>query len=104
MAGERFITILHVSDMQLGKHHQFGSEEFDTLLDRIWTDIDMLGENESLKPDLLICTGDLAEWAWPKEFADATRFLGVLAERLDLKRERVIIIPGNGHNRRIPIY
>jgi hypothetical protein len=50
---------------------------------------------ESLKPDLLICTGDLAEYGWLKEFVDATTFLGALADRLDLKRDRVVIIPGN---------
>jgi 3',5'-cyclic AMP phosphodiesterase CpdA len=98
MASDRSITILHVSDMQFGVHHQFGAEEidhFDSLLERIWNDISLLRDNEGLKPDLLICTGDLAEWAWSREFADAMRFLGVLAERLDIKRDRVIIIPGN---------
>jgi hypothetical protein len=39
------LTILHISDMQFGRHHQFGPEpdappnEFDTLLERIWDDI-----------------------------------------------------------------
>ena len=78
----RQITLLHVSDMQFGRHLQFVPEpdappnEFDTLLERIWSDIALLRDKEGLKPDLLICTGDLAEWAWPKEFADAASFLG----------------------------
>src|ERR1700730_11585795 len=101
MEKERALTILHVSDMQFGRHHQFGSEpdappnEFDTLLERIWDDIAGRQREESLKPDLLICTGDLAEYGWLKEFVDATTFLGALADRLDLKRDRVVIIPGN---------
>ena len=97
----RNLTILHVSDMQFGRHHQFPQEpeappnEFDNLLNRLWDDIELLRHEENLQPDLLICIGDLAEWAWPKEFEEATRFLGELAERLGLKRNRVVIIPGN---------
>jgi hypothetical protein len=100
-AAEPSLTILQVSDMQFGRHHQFPQEpeappnEFDTMLERIWDDIKKLRDEEHLHPDLLICTGDLAEWAWQKEFADAFQFLGSLAERLELKRERVVIIPGN---------
>ncbi len=101
MADERSLTLLHVSDMQFGRHHQFPQDteappnEFDTLLERIWDDIDALRKSEGLQPDLLVCTGDLAEWAWPTEFADAFRFLDSLAKKLGLGRDRVITIPGN---------
>jgi 3',5'-cyclic AMP phosphodiesterase CpdA len=100
MAGKQSITILHVSDMQFGRHHEFPEQdlprsELDTLLGRICKDIDQLRRAEHLEPDLLICTGDLAEWAWKKEFDDAMEFLSQLAERLEIKRDRVVIIPGN---------
>jgi 3',5'-cyclic AMP phosphodiesterase CpdA len=100
MAGKQSITILHLSDMQFGKHHEFPEQEmprseFDSLLGRLCKDVDDRRKEEHLEPDLLICTGDLAEWGWKKEFDAATEFLSKLAERLEIKRDRVVMIPGN---------
>lgn len=58
-------------------------------------DIEQLKDDEGLSPDLLICTGDLAEWGYAREFAQATHFLGALGEKLGVERSRVVIIPGN---------
>ena len=97
MFGDRGITILHVSDMQFGAYHQFPSKSSDenTLLESILEDIEQLKEDEGFNPDLLICSGDLAEWGFAQEFAQATSFLGALGDKVGVDRARVIIIPGN---------
>ena len=103
------ITILHISDMQFGKFHRFTEKqrgappnEFDTLTQRLILDLDYLTGHTPPKPkeliaepDLIICTGDLAEWGMKKEFDQAFEFLGKIAEHLKLSRDRVIVIPGN---------
>jgi 3',5'-cyclic AMP phosphodiesterase CpdA len=67
------ITILHVSDMQFGKFHRFAEENGDlpnprdTLTARLIDDLQHLAEHNQLSPNLIICTGDLAEWGMPKE-------------------------------------
>ena len=101
MADENPLTILHLSDMQFGKNHRFkadstlGDNPFDTLLARMIHDLDDLRESERVKPDLLICTGDLAEWGLKSEFRAAFDFLGNVAKHLGLGRDRVVVIPGN---------
>ncbi|MBK8094790.1 MAG: pentapeptide repeat-containing protein [Verrucomicrobiaceae bacterium] len=103
------ITILHISDMQFGKYHRYSQahpgtppNEYDTLSQRLILDLDhLMGKTTAkikapiAKPDLIICTGDLAEWGLAKEFTQAFDFLGKVAEHLGLSRDRVIVIPGN---------
>ena len=96
------ITILHLSDIQFGQKHQFGrlalgdpDAAFDTLLERLTQDLDQLRDEHGLKPDLLVVSGDLAEWGRKSEFEDALKFLAHLAEHLGLARRRVVVVPGN---------
>ena len=77
------ITILHISDIQFGHKHRFGrlgdedqsDAAFDTLLARLTLDLDQLRDAHGLKPDLLVVSGDLAEWGRKSEFEDALKFL-----------------------------
>jgi WD40 repeat protein/3',5'-cyclic AMP phosphodiesterase CpdA len=101
-AGEATVTILHVSDMQFGREHRFGrlalggaDEPFDTLLRRLTDDLDVLRKEEGIVPDLVALTGDLAEWAMPKEYADVLRFCEGVQAHLGLTRDRILVIPGN---------
>lgn len=95
------ISILHISDMQFGKFHRFAENKddlpnpHDNLKSRLIADLVQLGEDHKLAPDLIICTGDLAEWALPKEFNDAFDFLAKLCDHYDLSRGRCVVIPGN---------
>jgi 3',5'-cyclic AMP phosphodiesterase CpdA len=102
----RPITLLHLSDLQFGRHHRFGrlcaAEEhpgtaFDTLLARLQQDLrDLVDEQgQPLRPELVLLTGDLAEWGRKSEFEDVLRFTRALTEALALPRERLVIIPGN---------
>nr|MDT0656478.1 pentapeptide repeat-containing protein [Micromonospora sp. DSM 115978] len=96
------LTVLHVSDPQFGKEHIFGGnggttadQAYDTLQARLHEDLTGLAEEHDLRPDLLVVTGDLAEWGLRSEFDQVTAFLGALVEAVDLDRSRVVIVPGN---------
>ncbi|MEV8631077.1 pentapeptide repeat-containing protein, partial [Streptosporangium sp. NPDC051023] len=102
MSTERSITVLHVSDMQFGREHRFGAEgvtagdrRFSSLAARLLEDVAWLGEEHGVRPDLVVASGDLAEWALPTEFARVGEFLTELSEGLELGRERVVMVPGN---------
>ncbi|MCP4592784.1 MAG: metallophosphoesterase, partial [bacterium] len=89
-------TVLHLSDPQFGRHHRFGTEQsFETLQSRLREDLRGLRDDEGLVPDLLIVTGDLAEWGLKSEFEEVLRFLDGLTEFLELGRDRVLVVPGN---------
>lgn len=95
------ITVLHISDMQFGKFHRFVEKNGDlpnaqdNLFTRLVDDLKQLATDNKLRPDMIICTGDLAEWAMGNEFDAAFEFLGKLCVHYDLPRSRCIVIPGN---------
>ncbi len=94
---EPAVTILHVSDMQFGKNHRFADPDggFDTLLRRLCDDLDLLARENSLKPDLVALTGDLAEWGMKREFEQVAVFGEGLLRHLKLDPDRLLVIPGN---------
>lgn len=103
MPGER-VTILHLSDLQFGQNHRFAGidltglpNHYDTLLERLWDDLQRLRENHDVQPDLVVVTGDLAEEGMKNEFVSAREFLEKLTDtaHLGLPRQRVAIVPGN---------
>lgn len=96
------LTLLHLSDLQFGKNHRFARQDlsgwdapFGTLLARLQEDLARLREDPGLVPDLLVVTGDLAEWGLKSEFEDALSFLRGICDFLKLPPSRVAIIPGN---------
>jgi WD40 repeat protein/3',5'-cyclic AMP phosphodiesterase CpdA len=95
------ITLLHVSDMQFGRNHRFrkagltaADRSFDTLSQRLIPDLGVL-EKEGVHPDVIVVSGDLAEWGLKDEFEEALGFLAALSESLKVPRRRVIVVPGN---------
>ena len=96
------LTVLHVSDPQFGRHHLFGGNGFtdadkdlDSLFSRLHDDLDRLATDPGLGPDLIVVTGDLAEWGLRSEFDKVNRFLAALAEATELPRRHVVVVPGN---------
>lgn len=96
------ITLLHVSDTQFGRNHRFGrlalpppDDTFDTLLARLEEDLQSLKTDHGLRPDLVILSGDLAEWGRKTEFDDLLQFVEGLTTLLKLSRDKVVMIPGN---------
>ncbi len=102
MASPDPITLLHVSDMQFGRNHRFGrlgaydpDASFDALLQSLTDDLDSLEQSDYLVPQMVVASGDLAEWGWRNEFEQAREFLDRLASHLRFGHDRVIIVPGN---------
>jgi WD40 repeat protein/3',5'-cyclic AMP phosphodiesterase CpdA len=96
----RAITLLHLSDLQFGQHHRFGSDETsplssDSLLTSLTRDLDELQREHDVTPDLVVLTGDLAERGAKPEFEQLFQFLVRLTEHLKLTRDRVALVPGN---------
>jgi 3',5'-cyclic AMP phosphodiesterase CpdA len=96
------ITVLHLSDLQFGKNHRFGNttlpggdNPYDTVLQRLILDLKGLEKEHGLKPDLMILTGDLAEWGMKSEFDQVLKLIKGLEGALRLTRDRVVVIPGN---------
>jgi 3',5'-cyclic AMP phosphodiesterase CpdA len=76
VTGKPSVTLLHLSDIQFGKNHRFGGDEqADTLLKRLIQDLEDFAAKENLKPDLLVLTGDLAEWGRKSEFDKVYNFV-----------------------------
>ena len=96
------LTVLHVSDTQFGAHHLFGGNGLtladraeDTLFRRLHRDLTQLADEHGLLPDLLVVTGDLAEWGLRSEFGQVGEFLGALSEAAEIPRRHIAIVPGN---------
>ncbi len=93
MTNDRSLTLLHLSDLQIGKHNRFGGAE--ALLQSLGHDLDQLQERHRLQPDLLVITGDLAETGSAAELAGARQVIEGLLTRLDLATDRLAVVPGN---------
>jgi len=99
------ITILHLSDPQFGKNHVFGKRaiprvdgKHDTLLARTCDDLEVLRKVWGLTPEIVVFTGDLAEWGLPEEFRNCSDFLAGIGEHLGItpeQRHRIAVIAGN---------
>lgn len=96
MAPGRVITLLHLSDLHFGRYHRFAADEgLGSLLDRLRDDLDKRRDRDGLRPDLLIVSGDLAEYGQKEEIERGFRFIEALARLLELPRRRVAVVPGN---------
>ena len=101
---EPAVTLLHISDVQFGKHHRFADEGggFGTLLQRLCEDLDLLKRDNGLVPNLVALTGDLAEWGMKREFEQVAEFGEGLLRYLQLEPARLLIVPGNHDINRSP--
>ncbi|MCX4242255.1 pentapeptide repeat-containing protein [Paraliomyxa miuraensis] len=104
----RGLTLLHISDPQFGHHHReahgitAADREHDTLRARLVHDLLELRDpvsqsdrGEPVRPDLVIVTGDLSEWARPSELRAFESFAAGLMDDLGLPRERLVLVPSN---------
>ncbi|MEV4382728.1 pentapeptide repeat-containing protein, partial [Streptosporangium sp. NPDC049644] len=88
--------------MQFGKEHRFGAEgitaedrKHSSLAARLLEDVAWLQDEHGIRPDLVVASGDLAEWALPTEFRKVGEFLTEMAAGLGLDKGRVAMVPGN---------
>lgn len=101
-SGHRSLTLLHLSDPQFGRHHRAttgataADREHDTLRARLLQDLAVLTDDGApLRPQLVVVTGDLSEWARRSELAQFERFAAELLTELGLPREHLVVVPGN---------
>lgn len=99
-------VIMHISDIQFGKAHAFeqtNPEHYDSLLSSLLRDIERnYKRNDIPFPNLIVVSGDIAEWGMPSEFDAGEDFLihlieGInnLSDESSISREHVILVPGN---------
>jgi 3',5'-cyclic AMP phosphodiesterase CpdA len=74
---------------------ELADRAYDTLFRRLHDDLDVLAADLGLRPDLIVVTGDLAEWGLPSELDQVVQFLTALTEAVELPRRHVAIVPGN---------
>ncbi len=70
-------------------------DNLDTLRVRLTDDLDALAERHGVEPDLVVVTGDLAEWSKRGEYEDVFALLVGVQEHLGLGRDRMLVLPGN---------
>ena len=78
------LTIAHISDLHCGGPHFVPN-----LLQRA------VSEVNDLRPDIVICSGDLTSFGFKQEYAEAKRYLDSLA------CGSVVVIPGNHDSRNV---
>ena len=97
------VTILHLSDLQFGRHHAvedrpplYDNEgDYTVEIDKICADIRRTKNAHDLNVDFVAVTGDIAEWSQTTEYEVASAFLKAIISELDLSPHQVIIVPGN---------
>jgi predicted phosphodiesterase len=97
------IRILHLSDIQYGRHHVdregrpplYPDADYTPQLDKLIDDLEIIKEKAAVVPNFIVVTGDIAEWSRQDEYVAAENFLGGLVKYLQIDRRRVILVPGN---------
>jgi 3',5'-cyclic AMP phosphodiesterase CpdA len=85
MATAPTITLLHPSDLQFGPHHRLaGPSSPGGLLHRLRDDLARMRDEEGLKPDLVLLTGDLTEYGLKSQFDQLLSFVHGLVEVTEL--------------------
>jgi Trypsin-like peptidase domain len=83
------LVVVHVSGTR------FGADTEPESRSELAEDVARLADSHSLRPDLLIVTGDLTEHGRRAEFEQAFGFLAQLAEAAEIPRRQVAIVPGS---------
>ncbi|MEV4416675.1 pentapeptide repeat-containing protein [Catellatospora sp. NPDC049609] len=98
LAEQQRLTILHLSDLQLGPGRLFGAAHgpWRPVLDDLCGCIDsQLGADFGAKVDLVLISGGLTIGGMPAEFDLAREFLEGLTRHLGIGFDRVAVVPGN---------
>lgn len=95
MAPVPAVTILHLSDLHFGRKHRFEREGLGSLLSRVCQDLDERAHRDGLRPDLVVLSGDFAEYGKREELDAAASFVSGLRAHLGLPARRFVMVPGN---------
>jgi hypothetical protein len=97
----RYLNIVHLSDLHL---YRSGAERFDQsqIIEALGRDLRILSEG-SLKPDLIVFSGDLARSADDSVYSEIGDVISRLAEAASLSSSDVIVLPGNHDAHRLVV-
>ena len=88
------ITWLHLSDLHFKEGEQSRWDE-NIVLKALLKDLKARMDEDGLRPDFIVVTGDIAFSGEPAEYALAGAFLGELRGVTGVPGERVFVVPGN---------
>ena len=88
------ITWLHLSDLHFDyrAHNRWDAS---IVLKKLLEDLHELRERQSLRPNFIVISGDIAYQGKPADYALAQVFLDKLLEVTNLSKDRLFIVPGN---------
>ena len=91
MITKKTFQILHISDLHIKKKDEFDrSVVLAPLIERVKQD-----RKEGIHPEIVVVTGDIAFSGRKFEYSEAKPFFDQLLESLELKDDRLFIVPGN---------
>lgn len=97
------LTILHLSDIQYGRHHVdredhreplYPDSDYSTQLIKMKERLDLLSK-KNIQPNFIAVTGDIAEWSLAGEYKEAEHFLAGIADHIGIDRRYILMVPGN---------
>ncbi len=93
------LIIFHLSDFQFGGDWEgIGSnqrEKYKNVILNILKSFPQNDDGSKIKPNLIIITGDIAQFGHPKEYGYAIESLEYLCEELSIAKSQRYIVPGN---------
>jgi len=88
------VTFLHISDFHFKTDHETAFDQ-NIVLKSLIQEIKKICDDKEWRPELVLCTGDMAFSGNFKEYLKAIDFLNELAKTTLLSPQRFFIIPGN---------
>jgi 3',5'-cyclic AMP phosphodiesterase CpdA len=89
------ITWLHISDLHMRTSQSSQAYDSDVVLKKMLKDIETCIQSDSLPPDFIIVSGDIAFSSKPEEYKLVGKFLDRLLEISHLTKDKNFIVPGN---------
>ena len=86
------ITILHLSDFHFNEESR---EEITTVLDALFDDLQKLGDEYGVSPNLVVISGDIANAGDQADYNFALDWLVNLSKKIKISPDNVFIVPGN---------
>lgn len=97
------ITLIHLSDLQFGRHHAddnrgrapiYDGSSYDAESQKMIRDFDIL-KKYNVKPEYVVSSGDISETSAMDEYALATDFLNKILSYHSIDKKKVVLVPGN---------
>ncbi|MDC3980733.1 metallophosphoesterase [Polyangium jinanense] len=88
-------TWLHLSDLHFGLPGAGDRHNQSQILSILRDDLSTLDRQKVPRPDAILVTGDIAWSGKPDQYAEASKWLLDVAQRLGLAKDRIFVVPGN---------